>query len=389
MKNPIREFLKLETASGILLAAMAILALILANSPLQHYYETFFNAPLEITFSNIRSSNSLSYWINEGLMAIFFFLIGLEVKREFFSGHLVSMSQRILPGIATLCGVMVPALIYLCLNAQDLIKIRGWAIPTATDIAFALAVLSIFGKSVPQSLRIFLLTIAVVDDIIAIIIIALFYSGELSYLFLCLSGLVLLVMVAINKIKVQSLSLYIILGLVLWFLVLQSGVHATVAGVCAAFTIPLKNDVEKLEQNLHPWVAYFILPLFALANAGLSFTDLNLSIISDSVTLGIFLGLFLGKQIGIFLGTWFPVKLGWAKLPKNTGWHHIYGVSILCGIGFTMSLFIGSLAFRDQALENYSILLKLGILAGSFISFLYGYFILRFCFSKKVIQAEK
>lgn len=389
MLKSIGQFLKIETASGILLMTASILALILANSPLSTFYSTFFNEPFGFNYNGYHFQKPLIFWINECLMVLFFFLIGLEVKREFIEGHLAIASQRILPIIATLGGVIFPALIYVLINYNEPNNLRGWAIPTATDIAFALGVLSLFGKKIPKDLRIFLLTIAVLDDLSAVIIIAFFYSSKISLFFLALCALSFILLTLLNSLGIKKLLPYIVLSLFLWFFVLLSGVHPTVAGVLAAFTIPLGNSfnnsyrpLETLEKTLHPFVAFLILPLFAFANAGISFFGLNFKTLSDPLPLGIIFGLFLGKQLGIFLGTLLPVNMKLAKLPNKINWGHIYGISILCGIGFTMSLFMGTLAFQNDNL-NKMLFLKIGVLIGSLLSFIYGYFVLKLVLSRQ------
>lgn len=383
----LRKFLQLEASAGILLMLVTILALLIANSPLYPFYQATLHAPLSLTYDNFLLSKPLLFWINDGLMVIFFFLIGLEIKREFIEGHLSIPAQRILPGTATLGGIIVPALIYILFNYDHSINMRGWAIPTATDIAFALGVLALI-KDLPKSLRVFLLTIAVLDDLGAVLIIALFYAKSLSIASLLWAVLILIILTLLNRLKIKKVSIYIVLSLTLWVFVLQSGVHATIAGVLAAFTIPLgrnktseKNPLVIIEQALHPWVAYAILPIFAFANAGLPLKNITLSNLTDPLALGIMLGLFFGKQIGVLIGTWIPIKLKWGKLPSNVSWLQLYGISILCGIGFTMSLFIGTLAFEGGGPE-FDYRVRLAILIASFLSFIYGYLVLKFSNNK-------
>lgn len=383
----LRKFLQLEASAGIILMLVTILALLIANSPLYPLYQDTLHAPFSLKYDNFLLSKPLLFWINDGLMVIFFFLIGLEIKREFIEGHLSIPSQRILPATATLGGMLIPALIYILFNYNNSINMRGWAIPTATDIAFALGVLALT-KNSPKSLRVFLLTIAVLDDLGAVLIIALFYAKSLSIVSLLCAAFILMILTLVNKLRVKKVSIYIVLSLTLWVFVLQSGVHATIAGVLAAFTIPLgktktleKNPLIMIEHALHPWVAYAILPIFAFANAGLPLENIKFSNLTDPLALGIMLGLFVGKQIGVFMGTWIPIKLKWGKLPSNVSWPQLYGISILCGIGFTMSLFIGTLAFNESGPE-FDHRVRLAILIASFLSFVYGYLILKFTNNK-------
>jgi len=317
-------------------------------------------------------------------MAIFFLLIGLEVKREILEGHLSSMSQIALPGIAAIGGMVVPAMIYLIFNKNNPIAINGWAIPTATDIAFALGILSLLGKRVPVSLKIFLMALAIIDDLGAIVIIAIFYTTDLSTLSIVAAFISLVILITLNIFGVTKKAAYFIVGAVLWISVLKSGVHATLAGVALAFTIPLNakdgnkqpiSPLKEIEHNLHFWVAFFILPLFAFVNAGVNITEISFSQMSGSVPLGIMLGLFIGKQLGVFGFSWVAIKLNLAKLPEGSNWRQLYGVSVLTGIGFTMSLFIVSLAFKDDSIFQYTD--RLAILAGSFTSGIVGYLILK------------
>lgn len=383
MFSILRKFLQLEASAGILLMLAAVLALLIANSQFYPFYQATLHTPLSLKYDNFLLSKPLLFWINDGLMVIFFFLIGLEIKREFIEGHLSIPSQRILPATATLGGIIVPALIYTLFNYHNSVNMRGWAIPTATDIAFALGVLALI-KDSPKSLRIFLLTIAVLDDLGAVLIIALYYAKSLSVASLLLAIFTLIILTILNKLRIKQVSIYIVLSLTLWVFVLQSGVHATIAGVLAAFTIPLgknktteKSPLVMIEQALHPWVAYAILPIFAFANAGLPINSITFSNLIDPLALGIMLGLFVGKQIGVFVGTWIPIKFKWGKLPSNVSWSQLYGISILCGIGFTMSLFIGTLAFEEGGPE-FDHRVRLAILIASFFSFIYGYLILKF-----------
>jgi NhaA family Na+:H+ antiporter len=385
----INEFIKKESSSGMLLIFATILALVLSNTFMAPLYEWFLHIPVEIRIGSLHLDKSLYHWINDGLMAIFFLLIGLEVKRELLEGSLSSLSQIALPGIAAIGGMVVPAVIYLAFNQSIAIAENGWAIPTATDIAFALAILSLLGKRIPASLKIFLMALAIIDDLGAIVIIAIFYTTELSSLSIIMAISSLVILIVFNQIGVVKKAAYLIVGTILWVSVLKSGVHATLAGVILAFTIPLNAKDEKkqpcsplkeIEHNLHFWVAFLILPLFAFVNAGVNITEISFSQMSGSVPLGIMFGLFFGKQIGVFGFSWLAIKLKLAELPKGSNWLQLYGVSVLTGIGFTMSLFIVSLAFEDDSVFQYTD--KLAILLGSFMSGFVGYLILKT--SKKV-----
>lgn len=380
----IRDFLRLESAGGILLVAAAMVAMVLANSPLAFVYEGFLATPVEIRIGDFQIAKALLLWINDGLMAVFFLLIGLELKREMLEGRLSHYKQVLLPGIAALGGMLVPAAVYFSLNHNDAAALQGWAIPTATDIAFALGVLSLLGKRVPASLKLFLVTLAILDDLGAIVIIALFYTGDLSGVSLTFAGIALLGLFVLNRRGVLHIAAYVIVGIILWVSVLKSGVHATLAGVALAFAIPLRSETKstkppllQMEHSLHPWVAYGILPLFAFGNSGVSLAGLSLAQILAPVPLGIALGLFLGKQLGVFVFSWIAIRWRLASLPEDTDWIQLYGVAVLCGIGFTMSLFIGSLAF-DQTGQQYATVDRLGILMGSVVSAIMGYLILRF-----------
>jgi len=387
MTKFLEEFIKKETTAGILLIFVTIAALILSNSPFASFYNSFLHIPIEIRIGSLQIDKHLYHWVNDGLMAVFFLLIGLEVKREVFEGQLSSWSQAALPGIAAIGGMLVPALVYVAFNLNDTTALKGWAIPTATDIAFALGVLSLLGKRVPVSLKIFLMALAIIDDLGAIVIIALFYTADLSILAISVAAACLTILIILNRLGVTRKAAYILVGTVLWVSVLKSGVHATLAGVALAFTIPLglkKNGVEvnlskSLEHDLHYWVAFFILPVFAFVNAGIDIRGISIPSMAGSVPLGIGLGLFLGKQLGVFGFSWLAIKSGFATLPKGSNWMQLYGVSILTGIGFTMSLFIGSLAFPDDQAYQYTD--KLAILLGSFSAGLLGYLVL--LFSKK------
>ena len=372
---PLREFLALESAGGILLAAAALAAMLAANSPLAPYYGTFLDTPVELRAGRFEIAKPLLLWINEGLMAVFFFLVGLELKREVQEGELSRASQIALPAIAAAGGMLAPALLYAALNRGDPIALRGWAIPTATDIAFALGVLSLLGSRVPSGLKVFLLTLAVLDDLGAVVIIAAFYTADLSAASLSTALCMLAVLALMNRAGVSSVAPYILVGLVLWTSVLKSGVHATLAGAALALFIPGRSS-RGLEHDLHPPVAFVILPLFAFANAGVSLEAVSIHTLLAPVPLGITAGLLIGKTLGVFLAAYITVKSGLALMPSGAGWTSLLGVAILCGIGFTMSLFIASLAFEGAA-ADYGVQTRLGILAGSIASAVLGYLVLR------------
>ena len=378
------DFLRLEASSGILLLAAAILALVAENSAAKNIYDALLGVPVEIRFGEFEIAKPLLLWINDGLMSIFFFLIGLEVKREFLDGELSEPSRIILPVIAAIGGMAIPAAIYAFINWEDPVAIRGWAIPSATDIAFALAVLGLLGTRVPNALKVFLMTLAIEDDLGAIIIIALFYTSDLSLLSLVVASVAITLLYVLNRRGVLALAPYLLIGVVLWAAVLKSGVHATLAGVLIALFIPYKKQpgedktqLEKLEHDLHPAVVYGILPLFAFANTGISFEGLSVESLYHPVPLGIAIGLFVGNQVGVFGFSWLAIKSGIAKLPQGATWLQMYGVAMLCGIGFTMSLFISSLAF-EQSGPDFAVDDRLGILVGSVGSAIFGYAILRF-----------
>ncbi|MGI9385322.1 MAG: Na+/H+ antiporter NhaA [Methyloligellaceae bacterium] len=377
----IREFFRLESAGGLLLVAASVLAVAMANSLLGPLYQGFLDTRLEVRVGAFEIAKPLLLWINDGLMAVFFFLVGLEIKREFLEGELSSASRIALPGLGAIGGMAVPALIYVAFNWGSAENLNGWAIPAATDIAFALAVLSLLGDRIRTSLKALLLAVAIFDDLGAIIIIALFYTQDLSLTALSGAAAALAALVAVNRFGVQRLAPYVLLGIILWVLVLKSGVHATLAGVATALAIPLapKDDtagslLKHAEHALHPWVAFAILPLFAFANAGVSFTGIGLQSLLEPVKLGISLGLFLGKQIGVFGLMALGVALGLVSMPRHTTWLQLYGVSLLTGIGFTMSLFIGSLAFEHS---DFDAPIRLGVIVGSLASALLGYVVLR------------
>lgn len=373
-----KQILQHDAAGGVLLIFCALLALIFANTPLDVIYHAFLNLPVTVVFGDFSIDKPLLLWVNDGLMALFFLLVGLEIKREIFEGHLSSISQIVLPGIGAAAGIAMPAIIYALINQGDIINIKGWAIPSATDIAFALGVFSLFGARLPVTLKLFLLTVAIFDDIGAIIIIALFYSHDLSTtsLIAALTGLAALIL--LNHFKVRHLSAYMVIGVLVWASVLKSGVHATLAGFLIAWFIPLntlnkhgKTMAPSLEHGLQPWVAYLILPIFAFANAGVSFAGVTLNTFLNPITLGIALGLFLGKQVGIFGICWLAIKCKIAKLPEGSTWLQLYSVCLLCGIGFTMSLFIGTLAFEAGGIALQSNV-KIGVLVGSLASAILG-----------------
>ena len=386
LRSTFTRFFQLEAASGLLLIAAAALALIVNNSPLSHYYTAFLDVPVAVQIGALQIAKPSLLWINDGLMALFFLLIGLEVKRELLEGQLSKPSQVVLPGAAAIGGMVVPALIYWFINKDYPDALGGWAIPMATDIAFALGVLALLGKRVPVSLKLFLMTLAIIDDLGAIIVIAVFYSSELSGMSLLLAAACLIVLIAMNRMGVIKVAPYMIVGLILWVCVLKSGVHATLAGVTLAFCIPLRtknsetSPLMSIEHALHPWVAYAILPLFAFANAGVSLAGVSLHSFVSHVPMGIAAGLLIGKTLGVFGLTWIAIKTGMAALPAGANWGQVFGVAILCGIGFTMSLFVGSLAF--VAGSDYVGMDRMGILTGSILAALIGYGVTLF-FSRK------
>ncbi|MBF0433773.1 MAG: Na+/H+ antiporter NhaA [Magnetococcales bacterium] len=382
----LKNFIRLESAGGIVLVIAAALALVVVNSPLEPFYAVLLDTPVAVQVGGLVVAKPLLLWINDGLMAVFFLLVGLEIKREILEGHLSTPSQIALPALGALGGMSVPALIYMLVNYGDEQALNGWAIPTATDIAFSLGILSLLGTRVPTSMKIFLMTLAVLDDLAGIVIIALFYSADVSTMALSLAGAGIIALVILNLRKVTSIAAYGVVGLFLWICVLKSGVHATLAGVVVALVIPLrvkmdegKPPLKQLEHDLHGVVAFGVLPVFAFANAGVPLGGLKLDDFFTPIPLGIALGLFVGKQIGVFSFVWSAVKLGLAKLPEGMTWGRLYGITMLCGVGFTMSLFIGSLAFEHARVAGGSVVMthRLGILVGSLISALCGYFLLR------------
>ncbi|MBV7300663.1 Na+/H+ antiporter NhaA [Enterovibrio paralichthyis] len=373
MTDAIRQFMKMESAGGLVLIIAAVLAILIANSPLQPLYDGALHSYI--------AGLSVAHWINDGLMAVFFLLIGLEVKRELIEGALNTKEKAIFPAIAAVGGMLAPALVYLAFNAGDPVTANGWAIPAATDIAFALGVMALLGKRVPLSLKVFLLALAIIDDLGVIVIIALFYSSDLSVTALTVAFIATAVLFIMNAKNVTATRWYLLVGAILWFSVLKSGVHATLAGVVLGFAIPLeggkdgKSPLKVLEHAIHPYAAFLILPIFAFANAGVSLEGVSLESLTNMLPLGIALGLLVGKPLGIFTFSWVSVKLGIARLPENVNFKQIFAVSLLCGIGFTMSIFISSLAFVGVD-DSYITFSRLGILIGSTISALAGYALL-------------
>ena len=381
----LQEFLRLEAAGGLLLMAATVLAMAVANSPAHGIYKAVLDRPLGIGVGTLRIDKPLLLWINDGLMAVFFLLVGLELKREMYEGHLSSLRRASLPAVAALGGLLTPAVIYAALNWHDPTALRGWAMPAATDIAFALGVLSLLGDRVPTALKAFLLSVAIFDDLGAIVIIALFYTAKVSLLALAIAAICVLALAWLNHAGVVRLAPYVLIGIPLWVAVLKSGVHATLAGVVLALFIPLRGEssstvessLHRLEHALHPWVAFGILPFFAFANAGVRLTGLSIADLLHPVPLGVIVGLFAGKQVGIIAACTVSVRLGIASLPQDVRWSQLYGITLLCGIGFTMSLFIASLAFEEGAVGMAG-LERLGIVVGSLIAGLGGYIALRF-----------
>ena len=384
--SPFRWFFKLEAASGLLLLISAIIALIISNSNFSSLYFEILESYFFVGINNFGIELSVLHWINDALMAIFFFFVTLEIKREFLQGELSNRKQALLPIIAAIGGMLVPALLYIYINFQNSETLNGWAIPSATDIAFSLGVLSLLGSRVPISLKVFLTALAIIDDLGAIVIIAFFYSGDLDIYYLALLLITFFVLFILNKANIEKFFPYLILGLVLWFFTHESGIHATISGVLLAIAIPHRKKEKdfslllKIEHSISPYVAFGIMPLFALANAGVSLNGINLNSLLSPVPLGILLGLFLGKQIGVFLFSIISIKLKIAKMPNNSNWLSLYGVGILTGIGFTMSLFIGNLAFVENT--QYISGVKIGVLAGSLLSTLFGYFLLLYATKK-------
>ncbi len=388
----ITNFFRLESASGVLLMAAAVLALLCANSPLQPYYAWLLETPVEVRIGSLQIAKPLLLWINDGLMAVFFFLVGLELKRELLEGELSDPRHIVLPGLGAVGGMLVPAAIYLALNADDPAARPGWAIPTATDIAFALGVLTLLGSRVPPAIKVFLTSLAIFDDIGAILIIALFYTANISLGALAVAGACLPVLLIMNRRQVAARSLYAVVGLIMWVALLKSGVHATLTGVVLALFVPMRSredpaqsPLKDLEHDLHSAVAFFVLPVFAFANAGIDLAGVGMAQLLHGVPLGIALGLFAGKQLGIFAICWLAVRLRLARLPTGMDWPALYGTAALCGIGFTMSLFIGSLAFEESGIARVFDE-RLGILLGSLFSGVLGYLVLRAVLPKTAAQ---
>lgn len=377
-----------DVRAGLLLMFATALALLLANSPAASFYDKLLAVPMQVRVASLDINKPILLWINDGLMALFFLHVGLEIKREVVYGHLSDIRQMVLPGVAALGGMVIPALIYAALNWHDANHLQGWAIPSATDIAFAIGVLALLGTRVPPALKAFVLALAVMDDLGAVVIIAVFFTSQLSVVSLSMAALFTAILFVMNRLGVRRIAPYLLVGVALWVSVLKSGVHATLAGVVVAMAMPMlrlpsahvgepdTSPAEQLEHMLHPWVIFVIVPIFAFANAGVGILGLSTAVFADPVFQGVALGLFVGKQLGIFAFSWLCIRAGWAALPKDTGWLQLYGASILCGIGFTMSLFISSLAFGTVGPEG--LVDRLGVLSGSFLSALFGYGVLRF-----------
>ncbi len=380
ISKPFKWFFNLEAASGLVLLFAAIIALIISNSNLSDLYFSTLNKYLFIGINDFGLKLSIIHWINDGLMAIFFFFVTLEIKREFLQGELSNMKQALLPIIAAVGGMLIPALFYVFINWGDSETLNGWAIPSATDIAFSLGVLSLLGKRVPLSLKVFLTALAIIDDLGAILIIAVFYSGDLNIQYLILMTLAFIILLIINKFNILKFLPYLVIGIFLWDFTHNSGIHATIAGVLLAMTIPHRKKEKdyslliKIEHAISPYVAFGIMPLFAFANAGVSLEGLSFASLLDKVPLGILLGLFLGKQLGVFVFSYVSIKLKIAQMPNNSNWFNFYGVGVLTGIGFTMSLFVGNLAFVENV--QYMDGVKIGVLTGSLLSTLFGYFLI-------------
>ena len=377
----IQAFMKLEASAGLILMGVAVLAMLAANSAFAPFYHGFLGTNVRVGIGSFEISKPALLWINDGLMAVFFFLVGLEIKREVLQGELSSFDKAVLPVLAAIGGMAIPALVFVVINWGSPETLNGWAVPMATDIAFALGILALVGTRAPVSLKVFLLAVAIIDDLGAIIIIAVFYTSDLSTNALTLSMLGFALAVTLNRMGVQRTAPYLIVGIFMWACVLKSGVHATLAGVLIALAIPLKRKdgdkalLHRLEHALHPWVAFLILPVFAFANAGVNLQGLSFAQMTTPLTLGIAMGLLIGKQIGVLVATWIGVKSGLARLPQGVDWRHVYGVACLTGVGFTMSLFIGSLAFDTNEQMNA---VRLGVISGSIISGLLGFAVLRF-----------
>ena len=382
ISKPFKWFFKLEAASGLVLLFAAIIALLISNSTLSTIYNDVLNTYFLLGFKNFGIKLSVLHWINDAFMAIFFFLVSLEIKREFIQGELSNPKQALLPIIGAVGGMVVPALIYVAINYKDPVTLNGWAIPSATDIAFSLGVLSLLGKRVPVSLKVFLTALAIIDDLGAILIIAFFYSGEIQFVYLLLMLACIIILLLLNKFNIRSFIPYLLIGLFLWEFTHQSGIHATISGVILALTIPHKDNKKthshslllKLEHAISPYVAFGIMPVFAFANAGVSLEGLTFESLLNPVPLGILCGLFFGKQIGVFLFSYFSIKFKFAEMPNNANWTTLYGVGILTGIGFTMSLFVGNLAFVEAPQHMDGV--KIGVLLGSLLSTIFGYMLI-------------
>ena len=380
ISKPFKWFFRLEAASGLVLLFAAIIALLVSNSNLADIYFSTLNKYLFVGINNFGLKLSVIHWINDGLMAIFFFFVTLEIKREFLQGELSNVKQALLPIIGAVGGMLVPALFYVFINWGDSETLNGWAIPSATDIAFSLGVLSLLGKRVPLSLKVFLTALAIIDDLGAILIIAIFYSGDLNIKYLTLMTLAFIILLIINKFNIKKFLPYLIIGIFLWDFTHNSGIHATIAGVLLAMTIPHRKKEKdyslliKIEHAISPYVAFGIMPLFAFANAGVSLEGLSFASLLNKVPLGILMGLFVGKQLGVFVFSYVSIKLKIAQMPNNANWFNFYGVGVLTGIGFTMSLFVGNLAFVENV--QYMDGVKIGVLTGSLLSTLTGYFLI-------------
>lgn len=379
----VKYFIRMESFAGFLLILASLVALAIANSPWYGNYQEFLHHQLNIRVDQFQLSKPIELWVNDALMAVFFLLIGLELKREILEGQLSNLNQVMLPGLAALGGVIFPALIYAGFNYQYPINMSGWAIPMATDIAFALGILTLLGDRVPSALKLFVLALAIFDDLAAILVIALFYTNDISLWAIAMSLVMICLLFAANWLKISRLALYLLLGLLLWYFVLKSGIHATIAGVILAMFIPLKSKkrdhspLKYLENKLHPWVTYLILPLFAFANSGINFNGISFSQLLNPISLGVMIGLFVGKQIGVFLFSYLTIKLKLAKMPSNANWQQLYGVAIICGIGFTMSLFICALAF-ENAPHELNTDGRIGVMLGTLCSALVGYIVMFF-----------
>ncbi len=377
------KFTRTESRAGLLLFLAALLALIVDNTPLNSYYNAFFSFCLTLSLGALHLQKPLLLWINDGFMVIFFLLVGLEIKRELLEGELRCIDQALLPAIAALGGMLMPIVFFMTLNHHDPVAMRGWAIPTATDTAFSLAILALLGDRIPTSLRIFLTALAIFDDIGAITVMAIFYSNQISLMMLGIAIVLIILLFTMNYCGVRRLSPYFLVGTALWICVLKSGVHATLAGIIVAFAIP-SSSLRRMEKRLHPWVAFGILPLFAFANAGVTFVGLNFSELIGPLSLGIALGLFLGKQLGIWGACMLAIRLNLVKMPQGINGFSIYGVALLAGVGFTMSLFIGSLAFGSLG-GHYPVDVRLGVMMGSVLSGILGYFMLRHLYEIKKV----